>query len=192
MGPLFVLDNHDSFTFNLVQYFRELGEEVVVAENDDLTISEIAGMRPSRIVLSPGPGRPEDAGIMPELIACMIGRTPILGVCLGHQGIARHFGARIAYAPSIMHGKVSQVRHDGSRLYRSVESPFAATRYHSLIVEEDSVPTELRITARSTDGVVMGFEHSQLPIFGMQYHPESILTRSGMQQLRNFCEVAAG
>lgn len=189
MGPLFVLDNHDSFTFNLVQYFRELGEEVVVAENDGITISEIAGMRPSRVVMSPGPGRPEDAGIMPELIAYMTGRLPILGVCLGHQGIAQQFGGKIAYAPAIMHGKVSQVVHDGSRLYRTVESPFSATRYHSLVVEEDSLPKELRITARSTDGVVMGFEHDRLPIFGMQYHPESILTRSGMQQLRNFCEV---
>jgi anthranilate synthase/aminodeoxychorismate synthase-like glutamine amidotransferase len=191
MGPLLVLDNHDSFTFNLVQYFRELGQEVVVAENDGISIPELVGMQPSRIVLSPGPGRPEEAGIMPELMAAMAGRTPILGVCLGHQGIARYFGGRITYAPSIMHGKVSQIRHDGSRLFQSVVSPFPATRYHSLVVEEGSLPSDLRVTARSEDGVIMGLEHREWPIFGIQYHPESIMTPSGMQQLRNFCEVGA-
>ncbi len=191
---IFLLDNYDSFTYNLVQYLGELGAEVEVARNDMVTVDQIAARKPSGIVLSPGPGRPEHAGIMNEMIASLMGQVPILGVCLGHQAIAQVLGGRIGYAPTLMHGKTSEVRHDGSQLFRNIPSPFVATRYHSLVVEPASKPKVLRRTAwtagsATDDGVIMAVEHRHLPLWGLQFHPESIMTPRGKDILRNFLEV---
>ncbi|MEW5796759.1 MAG: aminodeoxychorismate/anthranilate synthase component II [Candidatus Zixiibacteriota bacterium] len=183
---LFVLDNYDSFTYNLVQYLAETGSDVCVARNDEVSVSEVLAMRPSGIVLSPGPGRPENAGILEALIREAAGKVPILGVCLGHQAIGRVFGAQIEYAPSLMHGKTSVVCHDGSLLFRGVNSPMTAGRYHSLVVAMETVPQFLAVTAWSDDGVVMGIAHRQWPVYGVQFHPESVLTPSGRQILDNF------
>ncbi|MEW6050917.1 MAG: aminodeoxychorismate/anthranilate synthase component II [Candidatus Zixiibacteriota bacterium] len=188
---VFVLDNYDSFTFNLVQYFSTLGVEVKVALNDQVSIEDVQRVSPSAIVLSPGPGRPENAGIMNALIRTLAGSCPILGVCLGHQAIAQVYGSTIVYASAIMHGKVSTVRHDNSRLYQGVANPFSATRYHSLAVDRKTLAPELRITAWSDDGTIMGIEHLTMPVFGVQYHPESIMTPDGMTILQNFCKIAA-
>lgn len=186
---IFMLDNYDSFTYNLVQYLGELGAKVEVARNDVLTVHDIRAMNPDGIVLSPGPGRPENAGIMNDVIREFAGVIPILGVCLGHQGIAQVHGGRIDYAPKLMHGKTSEIHHDGSVLFRDVPSPFIATRYHSLVVENSSLPSEFRKTSWTDDGVIMGIQHSQHKLFGIQFHPESIMTPHGKDILRNFLEV---
>jgi len=190
---VFVLDNYDSFTYNLVQYLGELGEELVVRRNDQVSIGEIEAMRPARIVLSPGPCTPQEAGISIELIRHFAGKLPILGVCLGHQAIGAAFGGKIVRAKNLMHGKTSQVEHDGRTIFQGVPSPVTCTRYHSLIVEEASLPPMLEITARATerDGstVIMGVRHRQAAIEGVQFHPESVLTQSGRQMVANFLKL---
>jgi len=190
---VFVLDNYDSFTYNLVQYLGELGEEVVVRRNDQVSIGEIEALDPARIVLSPGPCTPQEAGISIELIRHFAGKLPILGVCLGHQAIGAAFGGNIVRARNLMHGKTSQVEHDGRTIFQGVPSPITCTRYHSLIVEEASLPPVLEITARAIerDGstVIMGVRHRQAPIEGVQFHPESVLTQSGKQMVANFLKL---
>jgi len=190
---VFVLDNYDSFTYNLVQYLGELGEEVVVRRNDQVSVDEVEAMRPARIVLSPGPCTPQEAGISIELIRHFAGKLPILGVCLGHQAIGAAFGGNIIRASNLMHGKTSQVEHDGRTIFRGVPSPIACTRYHSLIVEEKTLPPVLEITARATerDGstVIMGLRHRGTPVEGVQFHPESVLTQSGKQIVGNFLQL---
>jgi anthranilate synthase/aminodeoxychorismate synthase-like glutamine amidotransferase len=183
---ILMLDNYDSFTYNLVQYLGELGADLQVVRNDQMSAAEVRELRPEGIVLSPGPGRPEDAGILMALVGEAAGTVPILGVCLGHQAIALHFGARLGYAPSLVHGKTSEITHDGSLLFRGVGSPFTATRYHSLAVERDSLPSALAVNAWSDDGAVMALSHRDLPVYGVQFHPESILTLSGKTMLANF------
>jgi anthranilate synthase component 2 len=185
---IFMLDNHDSFTYNLVQYFEGLGARLHVARNDQITVPDVMAMNPAGIVISPGPGRPENAGILMDLIAEAAGKIPLLGVCLGHQGIAQKFGGRIDYAPTLVHGKTSRIEHDGSLLFAGIESPFEATRYHSLTVERQSLPEELTVTAWTSDGVVMALAHRAWPVYGIQFHPESIMTDCGKRILRNFLE----
>ena len=184
-----VLDNYDSFTYNLVQYLAELGATPVVLRNDERTVAEIAALGPEGIVISPGPGRPEDAGVSVDLIRVLGPRLPILGVCLGHQAIACAYGGRVGLAPRLMHGKTSAVRHLGGGLYRGVPSPFTATRYHSLCVERDGLPAALEVTAESDDGVIMGIRHRTDPVEGVQFHPESILTPHGKRMLANFLDA---
>jgi len=190
---VFVLDNYDSFTYNLVQYLGELGEEVVVRRNDQVSIRDIEELRPGRIVLSPGPCTPQEAGISIDLIRHFAGRLPILGVCLGHQAIGAAFGGSIVRARNLMHGKTSRVEHDGRTIFRDVPSPLTCTRYHSLIVEESTLPPELEVTARATerDGstVIMGLRHRKVAIEGVQFHPESVLTQSGKQIVANFLRL---
>ena len=190
---IFVLDNYDSFTYNLVQYLGELGAQVEVRRNDQVSVSEVEAMRPERIVISPGPCTPGEAGISIELIRRMAGKAPILGVCLGHQAIGEAFGGRVVRAKNLMHGKTSQVEHDGKTIFRGLDTPMTATRYHSLIVAEDGLPRELEISARTheKDGtdVIMGLRHRQLPVEGVQFHPESVLTTSGKQLIKNFLEI---
>ena len=190
---IFVLDNYDSFTYNLVQYLGELGADVEVRRNDQVSVSEVEAMRPERIVISPGPCTPREAGISIELIRRMAGTAPILGVCLGHQAIGEAFGGRVVRAKNLMHGKTSQVEHDGKTIFRGLNTPMMATRYHSLIVAEQGLPRELEISARTheKDGsdVIMGLRHRQLPIEGVQFHPESVLTSSGKQLIKNFIEI---
>ncbi|HYN15507.1 MAG TPA: aminodeoxychorismate/anthranilate synthase component II [Terriglobales bacterium] len=190
---VFVLDNYDSFTYNLVQYVGELGEEVVVRRNDQVLIDEIEAMHPARIVLSPGPCTPQEAGISIELIRHFAGKLPILGVCLGHQAIGAAFGGNIIRASNLMHGKTSQVEHDGRTIFQGIPSPITCTRYHSLIVEESTLPPVLQISARATerDGstVIMGVRHRQAPIEGVQFHPESVLTQAGKQIVANFLQL---
>jgi anthranilate synthase/aminodeoxychorismate synthase-like glutamine amidotransferase len=189
---IFVLDNYDSFTYNLVQYLGELGAEVTVARNDQVTPAQVEALHPERIVISPGPCTPADAGISVELIRRMAGKAPILGVCLGHQAIGAAFGGKIIRAPRLMHGKTSAITHDSRGVFRGLESPVVATRYHSLIVEERSCPPELEISASTDDNgsrVIMGLRHRQHKIEGVQFHPESVLTQSGKQIIRNFLEL---
>lgn len=183
---LILIDNYDSFTYNLYQYLSELGEEVVVHRNDRLTLEQIAEARPDRIVISPGPGDPEDAGISVEVIRRFGGEIPLLGVCLGHQCIGAAFGGRIVHAGELMHGKMSLVQHEGQGVFRSLPSPFEAIRYHSLVVERASLPACLEITAETVGGAIMGLRHRTLPIHGVQFHPESIRTLVGKDLLRNF------
>jgi len=191
---ILLLDNYDSFTYNLAQYLGQLGEKLEVRRNDQVTLEEIAAMAPERIVISPGPGTPQQAGITVELIRRFAGKIPILGVCLGHQAIGYAFGGRVVRAPVMMHGKTSEIRHDGRTVFRGLPNPFTATRYHSLIVERKSLPRELEISAETKDpsaprgagGTIMGLRHRKLPIEGVQFHPESVLTDAGMQILRNF------
>lgn len=185
---ILLIDNYDSFTFNLAQYFGELGAPPVVRRNDEITLDEIAMLKPSHIVISPGPGRPEDAGITVETIRRFGSGTPVLGVCLGHQGIGIAFGGEVVRAPQLMHGKVSSVQHDGRGVFRGVSQPFVAGRYHSLIVA-DPLPPDLEAAARTDDGTLMGVRHRQFPIHGVQFHPESVLTGEGKQVLRNFLEL---
>lgn len=185
---ILMLDNYDSFTYNLVQYLESLGAALRVVHNDELSVGQAMTLEPEAIVLSPGPGRPEDSGIMNNLIREAAGKVPILGVCLGHQAIAQVYGATISYAPSVMHGKTSPIFHDGSALFKGIDSPFEATRYHSLTVERDSLPEALAVTARTDNDVIMAIEHTSMPLYGVQFHPESILTTSGMSILRNFLE----
>mgnify|MGYP000287418131 CR=1 FL=1 len=190
---IIVIDNYDSFTYNLVQYLGELGSEFPVAadiqvyRNDQISLEQIKELQPAGVVISPGPGRPEDAGISPELIAQLGPRLPILGVCLGHQGIGLVFGGNIVSAPELMHGKTSPVHHTGVGVFEGVESPLTATRYHSLVIDRQTCPEVLEITAWVDDGTIMGVRHRNYPhIEGVQFHPESILTTSGKQLLRNF------
>ena len=187
---VFVLDNYDSFTYNLVQYLGELGEKVEVRRNDQITPQEIEAMRPSHILVSPGPCTPQQAGISIDLIRYFLGKRPVLGVCLGHQAIGAAFGGGVVRARHIMHGKVSQISHDGRTVFKDAPSPMTATRYHSLIVAEKGLPRELEISAetREPDGtrVIMGLRHRQFPIEGVQFHPESVLTDSGRLLLKNF------
>jgi len=186
---LLLLDNYDSFTYNLVQYLGELGADVQVYRNDEITVKEAKQLQPSAIVLSPGPGRPENAGIMNALIKQLSGTVPILGVCLGHQAIGQVYGARIDYAPSLMHGKTSEVTHNNSTLFRGVSSPFTATRYHSLVIDKSTLPKQFTVTAWADD-VIMGIEDNSRHLFGVQFHPESILTAEGKKILKNFLEGA--
>jgi len=186
---VFVLDNYDSFTYNLVQYLGELGQTLDVRRNDQVTLDEIAALRPSHIVISPGPGRPEDAGITPALIERFGPSVPILGVCLGHQAIGLVCGGKVVRAPVPMHGKTSTIDHDGTGVFAGLASPIEASRYHSLIVQEDGLPEALEITARSRgDNVIMGLRHRRWPLLGVQFHPESILTGEGRRMLRNFLD----
>lgn len=186
---MLVIDNYDSFVFNLVQYFGELGAEVKIVRNDQITIAEIEAMRPDRIVVSPGPCTPSEAGISCEAIL-HFGRTmPVFGVCLGHQCIAQAFGGRVVRAERMMHGKTSPIQHRGESLFAGMPSPFDATRYHSLLVDPSSLPPELKVTAETAEGEVMGLQHTSLPIHGVQFHPESILTQGGKRILQNFLDL---
>ena len=183
---IFVVDNYDSFTFNLVQYLGELGASLEVRRNDEVTVREIRALRPERILVSPGPCTPKEAGVSVELIQEMAGEVPILGVCLGHQSIGEAFGGKVIRAPSLMHGKTSLVKHDGRSIFAGLEQGFVATRYHSLIIERESLPKDLEISAWTDDGVIMGVRHRSLAVEGVQFHPESILTSCGKQLLGNF------
>jgi anthranilate synthase component 2 len=183
---LLLLDNYDSFTYNLYHYLGELGQQAEVWRNDAVTVDQVLEMRPDAIVISPGPCDPDQAGISLELVRAAAGVCPILGVCLGHQAVAQAFGGRIVRAEMVMHGKLSAVEHDGQGILEGLPSPFAATRYHSLVAAPDSLPACLNVTARTADGVIMAIEHEELPIFGVQFHPESIETEHGHQLLRNF------
>jgi anthranilate synthase/aminodeoxychorismate synthase-like glutamine amidotransferase len=186
---VFVLDNYDSFTYNLVQYMGELGAEMTVRRNDELTPEEVESLHPDRILLSPGPCTPQEAGISIPLIQHFAGKVPILGVCLGHQAIGAAFGGNVVRAPKLMHGKTSEVIHDGRTLFTGIASPMTCTRYHSLIVAEDGLPRELEITARTEDGIIMGLRHRKYPVEGVQFHPESVLTHDGKQLIKNFLEM---
>src|SRR5271169_4687394 len=187
---VFVLDNYDSFTYNLVQYLGELGAEVEVRRNDELTVEEVEALHPERILLSPGPCTPHEAGILVPLIRHMAGKAPILGVCLGHQAIGEAFGGQVVRAKNLMHGKTSQVEHDGKTIFRGLSSPMTATRYHSLIVAEDGLPTDLEVSAWTSDKdgtrVIMGLRHRKFPVEGVQFHPESVLTDEGKKLVANF------
>jgi anthranilate synthase/aminodeoxychorismate synthase-like glutamine amidotransferase len=186
---VFVLDNYDSFTYNLVQYLGELGQTLEVRRNDQVTLDEISAMEPSHIVISPGPGRPEDAGVTPALIERFGPTIPILGVCLGHQAIGLVCGGKVVRAPAPMHGKTSTIDHDGKGVFTGLSSPIEASRYHSLVVQEDGLPGDLEITARARgDNVIMGLRHRHWPLCGVQFHPESILTGDGRRMLRNFLD----
>jgi anthranilate synthase/aminodeoxychorismate synthase-like glutamine amidotransferase len=183
-----LLDNYDSFTYNLAQYLGELGHAPAVHRNDHISLGEVEAMKPDRIVISPGPGRPEDAGVTVDVIRQCGRRIPVLGVCLGHQGIGHAFGGDVVRAPVLMHGKVSSVQHDGRGIFTGVSQPFVAGRYHSLIVA-DPPPDALEISARTDDGIIMGLRHREWPVHGVQFHPESVLTGEGMKILRNFLEL---
>jgi len=187
---LLLIDNYDSFTYNLAQYLGELGAEVRVERNDAVSVDDVAKLGPRRIVISPGPCTPNEAGISLELIARLAGKIPILGVCLGHQAIGQAFGGKVVRAPRVMHGKTSPIEHDGSGLFRGIASPMQATRYHSLVVEPESLPPSLKVTARTAEGEIMALAHQSLPVWGVQFHPESILTVDGKRLLQNFLEMS--
>jgi anthranilate synthase component II len=186
---ILLLDNYDSFTYNLAQYLGELGCLVEVHRNDRISVEQIAQRKPERIVISPGPCTPQEAGICVEMVQKLAGKIPILGVCLGHQAIGAAFGGKIIRAPKLFHGKTSAIRHDGSGVFRGLPNPFTATRYHSLIVERKSLPAELQVTAETDDDIIMGMQHRQYPLMGVQFHPESVLTDSGKQLLKNFLSL---
>lgn len=186
---ILVVDNYDSFTYNLVQYLGELGAKLLVKRNDKISLTEIKDMNPDGVVISPGPGRPENAGISVSLIAEYAGCMPILGVCLGHQAIGQAFGGKIVSAPVLMHGKTSLIQHDGQGIFATLPNPFSATRYHSLIVERKSLPEALIVTAETEDRIIMGLRHKVKPVFGVQFHPESILTEVGKKLLDNFLKM---
>jgi anthranilate synthase/aminodeoxychorismate synthase-like glutamine amidotransferase len=181
-----VIDNYDSFTYNLVQYLGELGQDVRVFRNDAITVDEIEALGPDRIVISPGPCTPKEAGVSVETITRLAGKIPILGVCLGHQSIGEAFGGEVVRAERLMHGKTSMIRHDGRTIFRNLPNPFEATRYHSLIVRRSTLPSCLEVSAETAEGEIMALRHRSLPVEGVQFHPESILTRPGMDLLRNF------
>jgi len=183
---LLMVDNYDSFTYNLVQYLGELGEEIVVKRNDCVTLKEIENMTPDRIVISPGPCTPKEAGISVELVQKFAGKIPIIGVCLGHQSIGAAFGAEIVRADKLMHGKTSMIHHDGKTVFSNIDNPFVATRYHSLIIKKDTLPDEFEVSAWTDDGTIMGIRHKEYVLEGLQFHPESILTDAGKKILRNF------
>jgi anthranilate synthase component 2 len=188
---IILIDNYDSFTFNLVHYLGELGAPVRVHRNDKITSAAIRAADPDAIVLSPGPCTPKEAGICLDLIAAVADRIPILGVCLGHQAIGEAFGGRVVRAPTPVHGKLSDIRHHGSGIFRGINGPFRATRYHSLVVERDGLPSDLAVTADTDDGLIMGLEHRSLPVHGVQFHPESIASEHGHVLLKNFLDLAA-
>ena len=185
---ILMLDNYDSFTYNLVQYLGELGAEVSVFRNDRISVQEVEALRPSHIVISPGPCTPNEAGITLELIARLAGRVPLLGVCLGHQAIGQAFGGKVVRARKVMHGKVSRIGHDGTGIFEKIPNQFVATRYHSLVVERASLPGCLEVTAQAEDGEIMGLRHRSLPVQGVQFHPEALLTEHGHKMLQNFME----
>jgi anthranilate synthase/aminodeoxychorismate synthase-like glutamine amidotransferase len=186
---ILLLDNYDSFTYNLAQYLGQMGQQLEVRRNDQITLDEIGGRRPERIIVSPGPCTPQEAGISIPLIRRFAGHIPILGVCLGHQAIAAAFGGRIIRAQKLMHGKTSEIEHDGRGVFENLAKPFTATRYHSLIVERKSLPRDLEISAETADGVIMGLRHRKFRIEGVQFHPESVLTTSGFDLLKNFLRI---
>ena len=190
---IFVLDNYDSFTYNLVQYMGELGARMVIRRNDELTVEEVEALKPERILLSPGPCTPQEAGISIPLIQYFAGKVPILGVCLGHQAIGAAFGGDVVRAPQLMHGKTSEVQHDGKTIFSGISSPMTCTRYHSLIVAEEGLPKDLEVSARTVrpDGstIIMGLRHRKYPVEGVQFHPESVLTSNGKQLIKNFLEL---
>ena len=186
---VFVLDNYDSFTYNLVQYMGELGAEMTIRRNDELTVDEVEALAPERILLSPGPCTPQEAGISIDLIKRFAGKVPLLGVCLGHQAIGAAFGGDVIRAPKLMHGKTSEVEHDGKTIFTGIASPMTCTRYHSLIVSEKSLPAELEISARTADGTIMSLRHREYQVEGVQFHPESVLTEDGKQLIKNFLEL---
>ncbi|HEY5899123.1 MAG TPA: aminodeoxychorismate/anthranilate synthase component II [Burkholderiales bacterium] len=185
-----MIDNYDSFTYNLVQYFAELGEEVMVRRNDEIGVEEAAALRPSTVVISPGPSAPDHAGVSLEVIRRLGGQVPILGVCLGHQAIGQAFGGKVVRAKRVMHGKVSAVRHDGEGVFQGLPEQFEATRYHSLAVERASLPPCLKVTAEAEDGEIMGLRHRELALEGVQFHPEALLTEHGHRMLQNFIKGA--
>jgi anthranilate synthase/aminodeoxychorismate synthase-like glutamine amidotransferase len=185
---ILLIDNYDSFTYNLYHYLGELGADVRVFRNNKITLDEIAALRPEKIVISPGPCTPKEAGISCDAIKRFGARTPILGVCLGHQSIGAAFGGEIIRAPSIMHGKLSEVTHDGQTIFSGLKNPFAAMRYHSLVIDPQRLPADLNVTARTADGVIMAVRHKQFPIEGVQFHPESILAEEGKKLLKNFLD----
>ena len=186
---LLVIDNYDSFTYNLVQYFGELGADPQVKRNDAITPGEVEKMKPQKIVISPGPGRPEEAGISMELIRMFGGKVPILGVCLGHQCMGEVYGGKVVRAGRLMHGKTSPIQHDGKGVFQGLPNPFEATRYHSLIVEKNSVPSCLEVCAETAEGEIMGLRHREYPVHGVQFHPESILSKEGKDLLANFLKI---
>lgn len=186
---LLLLDNYDSFTYNLAQYLGQMGEKLEVRRNDEISVEEIERMRPERIVISPGPCTPKEAGISIPLIKRFAGEIPILGVCLGHQAIGAAFGGRVIRAKKVMHGKTSEIHHDGRTVFRELPQDFVATRYHSLIVERKSLPRELEISAETSDGIIMGLRHRKMKVEGVQFHPESVLTTLGFKLLQNFLSV---
>ena len=186
---ILLLDNYDSFTYNLAQYLGQMGQTLLVRRNDMISLDEIADLRPERIVISPGPGTPRQAGISIALIERFAGKIPILGVCLGHQAIGEAFGGRVIRAAKLMHGKTSPIRHDARTVFRGLPQDFLATRYHSLIVERKSLPRELEISAETADGVIMGLRHRKMKVEGVQFHPESVLTNNGFRLLENFLSV---
>ncbi|MEJ2695278.1 MAG: aminodeoxychorismate/anthranilate synthase component II [Candidatus Sulfobium sp.] len=186
---LLMIDNYDSFTYNLVQYLGELGQDLKVFRNDKISVSEIENIAPDRIVISPGPCTPKEAGISVETIKYFAGKVPILGVCLGHQSIGEAFGGEVVRAPYLMHGKTSMVHHDGKTIFEGLPNPFEATRYHSLIIKRDSLPPVLEVSAWTEDGIIMGVRHKHCAVEGMQFHPESILTTVGKDLLRNFLKL---
>ncbi len=185
-----LIDNYDSFTYNLVQYFGELGQKLKVARNDRITIAEIEKLHPDQIVISPGPCTPKEAGISVEVIKHFYRKTPILGVCLGHQSIGYAFGAKIVRARKLMHGKTSQIYHDNTTIFKGIDNPFPATRYHSLVIEEKTLPGEFQIIARTKDSTIMAVKHKRYPLWGVQFHPESILTGTGKNILKNFLSAS--
>ncbi len=186
---VFVLDNYDSFTYNLVQYMGELGAEMTIRRNDELTVDEVESLAPERVLLSPGPCTPQEAGISIDLIQRFAGKVPILGVCLGHQAIGAAFGGDVVRAPKLMHGKTSEVEHDGKTIFTGIDSPMTCTRYHSLIVSDQNLPANLEVSARTADGTIMGLRHRQYPVEGVQFHPESVLTDDGKRLIKNFLEL---
>ena len=185
---ILLIDNYDSFTYNLAQFLGQLGEKLEVRRNDQITLDQIAAKKPERIVISPGPGEPQNAGICIDVIREFTGKIPILGVCLGHQAIGYAFGGKVVRAPALMHGKTSRIQHDSKTIFRKLPQDFVATRYHSLIVQKKGLPRELEISAE-TDGLIMGLRHRKLPLEGVQFHPESVLTEVGMEMLRNFLSL---
>ena len=190
MARILVLDKYDSFTYNLVQYLGELGAEPIVVRNDSMSIAELTAVKPDALLLSPGPGRPENSGVLCEAITAFAGVVPVLGVCLGHQAIGHVYGAKVVSAPELLHGKTSEVHHTGEGIFAGSPSPITATRYHSLIIERESLPTELVVTAQTQDGMIMGVRHRTLDVEGVQFHPESILTTLGHDLLKVFVEKA--
>jgi anthranilate synthase/aminodeoxychorismate synthase-like glutamine amidotransferase len=188
---LIVIDNYDSFTYNLVQYLGELGANPIVYRNDQLTVDQVKAQNPDYIVISPGPGRPEDAGISLQVIQRLHHQFPILGVCLGHQSIGQAFGAKVVYAPYLMHGKTSEINHDGKTIFKGLSQPFIATRYHSLVIDPSTIPSELEVTAKTKDDIIMAIRHKSAPLEGIQFHPEAIMTIEGKHLLKNFLDTYA-
>jgi anthranilate synthase component 2 len=186
---LLVIDNYDSFTFNLVQYFGQLGVEQRVFRNDEITVEQALALNPERVMISPGPCSPTEAGVSCDIIRAFAGKKPLLGVCLGHQAIGQVYGGKVVRAPNLMHGKTSPIFHDGEDLFRGMPSPFAATRYHSLVVDRPSLPECLQVTAWTEDGLIMGLKHRALPVWGVQFHPESFVTERGLDILANFLRL---